>query len=294
LKNKNIFSLNEFDTGITTWVTHRIDTGNAEPVFERYRPTPYKYQEEVQKHLDALLDNGVIEPAGKSPWASNLVYVRKANGKLRICSDLRRVNRLVQNKSRWPINHVEESYAKLVGSKIRSVLDFSNAYYAIPLADESSKDKTTFHANGRLYRFIRVPFGECSIPQNFNRLMSLLVEGCEKFSFTFFDDLAIFSNTWEEHIYHLKRIFQRIQASGLKLSFVKCKFGLPASVAMPWLGSIIINDALHVDSKKVEAIQQIKPCKNIKEVQQFLGAALYLRKHVKHFSTMAAPLYDLT
>jgi transposase InsO family protein len=293
-KNKNIFSASDLDPGKTEWMTHKIDTGDHPPVFERYRPTPFKYQEEVQLQLDAMLKEGIIEPAHKSGWASNLVYARKPNGKLRICNDLRKVNALVQNRSRWPIHHIDESYAKLSGSKVRTILDFSNAYYAIPLADEASRDRTSFHANGRLYRFIRTPFGETSIPQAFNRLMSMIVDGCETFSFTFFDDLTVFSQTWDEHFEHLTKIFERIQLAGLKLRYDKCQFGMPASTPLPWLGSIVVNDELHVNPKRVESVQAITPPKTVKQVQRFLGAASYLRKHVNHFSTMAAPLYDLT
>ena len=66
-KYSHIFSKNELDPGLTTWMTHKIDTSDHEPVFEKYRPTPYKYQEEVKRHLDIMLESGVIEPASLSP-----------------------------------------------------------------------------------------------------------------------------------------------------------------------------------------------------------------------------------
>ena len=49
-----------------------------------------------------------------------------------------------------------------------------------------------------------------------------------------------------------------------------------------------------MDTKKIEAVVNWKPPKNVSEVRNFLGLAGYYRKFVEGFSKIAAPLTKLT
>ena len=76
LRNRQAFSESEYDLGLTDVVTHRIDTGSAKPVRQQLRRYPPAHVEAIASHVDNMLDHGIIEPAS-SPWASNIVLVRK-------------------------------------------------------------------------------------------------------------------------------------------------------------------------------------------------------------------------
>jgi len=76
------FSRGENDLGRTDVVVHGIDTGENRPVRQPLRRQPPAHQEAIKKQVSNMLEQGVIEPA-QSPWASNVVLVRKKDHSLR-------------------------------------------------------------------------------------------------------------------------------------------------------------------------------------------------------------------
>ena len=93
----DVFSRSEYDLGLTDIVTHSIDTGDAKPIRQPLRRYPPAHIEAISQHVDTMLQQGVIEPAS-SPWASNIVLVRKKDGSFRCCVDYRGVNSVTQKR----------------------------------------------------------------------------------------------------------------------------------------------------------------------------------------------------
>ncbi len=71
-----LFAVSDLDLGLLTAVTHRINTGAAGLVRQPVRRTPLGFQEEEERHLNAMLEAGVVTPSA-SEWASPVVLVRK-------------------------------------------------------------------------------------------------------------------------------------------------------------------------------------------------------------------------
>ena len=91
-ENEAIFLKGEYDIGRTPLVECRIDTGTHRPIRQPLRRQPFKYLETIDEQVSDMVDHGIIEPAA-SPWASNVVLVRKKDGSLRFCIDYRKLNR---------------------------------------------------------------------------------------------------------------------------------------------------------------------------------------------------------
>ena len=72
----DVFSESENDLGLTDLVMHNIDIADAKPVRQQLRRHPPAHRDAISQQVDDYLKQGVIEPAS-SPWASNLVLVRK-------------------------------------------------------------------------------------------------------------------------------------------------------------------------------------------------------------------------
>jgi len=140
-ENEAIFSKGEYDIGRTPLVEYRIDTVEHRPIRQPLRRHPFKHLETIDKQVTEMEEHGIIEPTA-SPWASNVVLVRKKDGSLRFCIDYRQLNRITTQDS-YPLPLIDNCLNALQGSTWFSTLDLRAGYYIIPIA-ETDKDKTAF------------------------------------------------------------------------------------------------------------------------------------------------------
>ncbi|KAL1279257.1 hypothetical protein QQF64_025930 [Cirrhinus molitorella] len=101
------------------------------PVIQPLRRIPLALRDGVSTELKQLLDSGIIEPVDASPWVSNLVVAQKKSGALRVCVDLRAVNKAVI-PDRFPLPTSEELIAQFHGSTVFSKLDFRQGLLQVP------------------------------------------------------------------------------------------------------------------------------------------------------------------
>ncbi|VDI20549.1 Hypothetical predicted protein [Mytilus galloprovincialis] len=130
---QDVFAKGDMDLGLFKGEIkkHRIHTGDATPVKHRLRRTPLKFEGEEQKHLQDMLDKGVIQPS-ISDWAACPVLVRKKDGSIRYCLDYRGLNKAT-TKDLFPIAKIETCLDTLRGSqymstKLRHVLERFQQY----------------------------------------------------------------------------------------------------------------------------------------------------------------------
>ncbi|VDI64392.1 Hypothetical predicted protein [Mytilus galloprovincialis] len=116
---QDVFAKGDMDLGLFKGeIKHRIHTGDATPVKHRLRRTPLKFEGEEQKHLQDMLDKGVIQPS-ISDWAACPVLVRKKDGSIRYCLDYRGLNKAT-TKDLFPIAKIETCLDTLRGSQYMS------------------------------------------------------------------------------------------------------------------------------------------------------------------------------
>ena len=82
-----MFSKNDTYLGTFTDITHKIDMGEARPVYQKMRRTSASFEGEEKSYLEDLLKADVIEPL-KSEWASPPVLLHKKDGRVSNCIDL--------------------------------------------------------------------------------------------------------------------------------------------------------------------------------------------------------------
>nr|XP_054769454.1 uncharacterized protein LOC129277281 [Lytechinus pictus] len=91
VENADVFSIGPSDLGQTSFVQHSIDTGTAIPIRQAQRRHPMTQRKEIDEQVKNLLAQGLIEPV-TSPWASNIVLVKKKDGSHRLCVVYRQLN----------------------------------------------------------------------------------------------------------------------------------------------------------------------------------------------------------
>ena len=113
-RNADVFARNEYDLGRMHLTEHKIDVGENRPFREPLRRHPKAYLDEIDRQVNEMLENDIIEPAA-SPWASNIVLVVKKpevdsqgceKQAIRFCQDFRRLNLLTYRDS-YPLPRID-------------------------------------------------------------------------------------------------------------------------------------------------------------------------------------------
>ena len=285
----DIFSQHDLDLGHTKLAKHRIDLIDETPFKQRHRRIPPTMYDEVKNHLQQLLETGVIRKS-HSPWASNIVLVRKKCGALRIFIDYRQLNKRTIKDS-YALPRIEELLDCLSGSKYLSVLDMKSGYHQVEI-EEEHKPRTAFTVGPLgFWEMNYLAFGLCNAPSTYQMIMEeCLGDLNHKICLIYLDDLIIFSKTVEEHFERLEQVFQKIKEHNLKFTPKKCKF---FQEKVRYVGHIVSEARIEADPAKTEKVLNWPTPKNSDEVRQFLGFAGYYRKFVPGFSKIARPLNDL-
>ena len=122
------------------------------------------YREKVEKEIDRLLSDGIIEPVEYADWAAPVVAVLKSDRKsVRLCGDFRMTVNPVAKLHRHPIPK-SDLFATLQGGKTFTKLDLSQAYQQLPLHPESRK-YVVINTHKGLFQYTRLPFGISLAPR---------------------------------------------------------------------------------------------------------------------------------
>ena len=198
-----------------------------------------------------MLDIGAISKRN-SPWASAIVLVRKKDGSLRFCIDLRKLNARTVKDS-YSLPRIDESLDCLNGAVLFTSLDLKSGYWQVEM-DEESKQYTALTVGPLgFYQCDRMPFGLTNAPATFQRLMETCLGDLHlNWCIIYLDDVIIFSKTPKEHLECLRGVFEKLAQAGLKLKPKKCEF---FKTKLSYLGHIVSKDGIETDPKKIEAIK---------------------------------------
>ena len=130
------------------------------------RNVPLPLRDKVRDELNRMESVGVISRIEQSTqWCAGMVAILKKNGSVRICVDLKQLNKGVQREVH-PLPKVDETLAQLTGATVFSKLDANSGFWQIPLSPES-RPLTTFITPFGRFCFNKLPFGISSAPEHF-------------------------------------------------------------------------------------------------------------------------------
>ena len=222
--------------------------------------------QELQKQLQELQAAGFIEPA-TSEYGSGLLFVPKANGKLRLCVDYRPLNAITV-VDQYPLPRIEELIDQ-VGStaKFFSKLDLHSGFHQIRLKSEDVH-KTAFKTKYGTFQYRVMPFGLCNAPATFQRTMDLVFGSLRQFVGVYMDDVLVFSNTLDDHLDHLRIVYQRLSEEQLYANPEKCTFAQPEVANC---GIIVGSKRVRAHPEKLAIIQAWPQPREPVDVPSFLG-----------------------
>jgi hypothetical protein len=216
--------------------------------------------------------------------------VQKKDGTWRLCIDYRALNKITV-RNRYPFPWIDDLLDQLKGEKYFCKIDLKSGYHQVPI-EPSDVWKTAFKSKEGLFEWLVMPFGLTNAPATFMRLMDdILRPFTNSFVVVYLDDILIFSQTWEEHLHHIRQVLQTLRQHKLCANLEKCTFGI---TQVQYLGYIIDERGVHVDPAKIQVIRDWPAPTTLTELRSFLGLANFYHRFVLGFSHITWPLSQVT
>ena len=158
--NKDVFAWKHDDMGgiDPTIITHRLNASPSfKPVKQKRRSFVPEGQKAINKEVDKLLQAGAIREVEYPEWLANVVLVKKANGKWRLCIDFTNINKACPKDS-FPLPRIDLIVDATAGHELLSFMDAFSGYNQISM-DPDDQEKTSFVTAQGTYCYHVMPFG---------------------------------------------------------------------------------------------------------------------------------------
>lgn len=252
---------------------------NVRPISQPYRRVPIPLMKLIDKKLNDLENLDIIERVdAPSKWVSPIVPDLKNNSEVRICLDMRMVNKAV-TRIKHPLPTMDQLLPELNKCALFSRLDITNAFHQLEL-HPNSRSLTTFITHRGLYRYKRLVFGISCAPEIFQKTMEQILCGCEGV-FNFIDDIIIFAPD---------KVLDVLKNNDILLNKQKCLFLVSQ---LEFLGNLLTEAGIKPSPEKVAAIKKFRAPESLEELRSFLGLVTFHSKFIPDFSTMTELLWEI-
>lgn len=270
----------------------RLSSENVNPVHLPPFRMPIAQQQLLKREIDRLLEAGIIVPS-ESPWAARTFVVPKRNGELRVVTDYRPLNDLLERVS-IPVPLISDILDALSFDSAAlcflDLFDLKGAYWQIPLA-LSSQAMTAFTTPFGHFEYTRMPMGVSSAPGLFNQVIRSVFADLP-WVVTYFDDVYKGAGDLPTCRSRTRQFLQRCREKGLIVGVKKSQFAQKWIVA---LGYRISSAGLEPDPERVESLLRVGAVapRSVRQLQRLLGMVQYYSRFIPHMAQVCVPLYAL-
>ena len=200
--------------------------------------------------VNKLLVANFIREVHYPEWLANVVMVKKANGKWRMCVDFTDLNQACP-KDNFPLPRIDQLVDSTVGHKLLTFMDTFSGYNQIQMA-EKDQEKTAFITSQRLYCYWVMPIGLKNAGATYQRLVNQMFEKqIERNVEVYVDDMLVKSKEEEDHLDDLKETFNALRQYSMKLNPSKCAFRVSSG---KFLRFMVSQRGIEANPEKVKAI----------------------------------------
>lgn len=263
----------------------------AKPIALPLRSTGPAQAELQRRFVDKYLKLGFIRDS-KSSFASQLFFVPKKDKaiKERPVVDYRLLNDATI-KEKYLIPGIDALQQRLKGAKFFTKMDAWMGFFGVRIK-EGDEYKSAFRTMYGLFEWLVMPMGMTNAPGRYQRIMNkALAELIDKCCIVYLDDVLVYSKTMEQHRKDVRAVLALLRKEELHLNLAKCEFDQDQVV---FCGHMVTAEGIRMDPEKAKAIKEWQPPNNIKEIQSFLGTTNYIRRFIKGYSGITAPISELT
>ncbi len=265
------------------------------PVSMPVHRVPVSKRQKEKETLDRYEKAGIlVKVTEPTAWCSNEL-IRETPKKFRVCIDpSQTINKAIRRPVRQ-LPTLNEQLHRLCNAKCFSLVDAKEGFLQCPL-DEASSYMTTMHTSYGRYRWLRLPFGISSAPEEFQQRLLSALEGLDGI-ICIADDILVYGegNTKEQaqidHDRRLIALMERCLLKNIKLNPDKLRFKLPE---VKFMGHIITDAGMKPDPDKVDAITKMPTPENRADLLRIIGMLNYLSPFCQNLSSVIQPLRALT
>ena len=244
-------------------ITHRLNVyPSFKPVRQKNRVFALERDNAIKEEVQKLTLAKFIREVYYLDWLANVVMGKKANGKWRMCVDFTDLNKACPKDS-YPLPRIDQLVDSTAGHKLLSFMDAFSGYNQIRM-DETDQEKTSFVTNQGLFCYKVMPFGLKNVGATYQRLVNHMFhpqigQNVE----VYVDDMLVKSQDEEIHLDDLQETFDTLRQYNIKLNPNKCAFGVSSG---KFLGFMVSHRGIEANPDKIQAILDMKPPQNVKEV----------------------------
>ena len=204
------------------------------------------------------------------------------------------LNRAIK-RPKYQMPTVDEVLPKLAKAKVFTVLDAKDGFYQVKLDKESSLVTTFWTPFGR-YRYLRMPQGISSAPEEYQRRQNEALAGLNGVE-VIADDILCYGSgetmedALKDHDSNLLNLLDRARSMNFKLNKKKLRLRLDQ---VTYMGHSFTSEGLRPIPMKVEAIVSMPRPDDKRAVQRLLGCVNYLTRFMPTISELSEPLRKLT
>ncbi|XP_015962573.1 uncharacterized protein LOC107486538 [Arachis duranensis] len=202
---------------------HLAVRAEAKPVAQRRRKMSQERAEEVARKMASLLEVGFIRELDYATWLSNIVLVKKANGRWRMCVGYSDLNKTCPKDS-FPLPNIDALVDAATRYRYLCFMDAYSGYNQIPM-HRPDEEKTSFITPGGTYCYKVMPFGLKDAGATYQRLMNKIFNGLiGKTVEVYVNDILVKTTRAEDLIGDLENVFTSLRRHDMRLNPLKCAF----------------------------------------------------------------------
>ena len=248
----------------------------------------------VKQEIAKLQKADFIREVHYPDWLSNVVMVKKASGKWRMCINFIDLNRACP-KDNFSLPSIDRLVDASVGHYVLSFMDAFSRYNQI-MMDPSDQEKTAFITEEGLYCYKVMPFGLKNASATYQRLVNkVFADKIDRSMEIYVDDMLVKNSTTKQHIKDLVDTFASLRLYNMRLNPKKCTFGVEAG---KFLGFMVFQRGIKINPEKIQAILEMTSPKmtspkSVKDIQRLAGRMAALNRFISRSADKCLPFFKL-
>jgi ribonuclease HI len=269
-------------------ICHKLNVNpSILPIKQKRRVFAPDRNQAISDEVEKLLTAGFIREVFYPDWLANVVMVKKANGKWRMCVDFTDLNKACPKDS-FPLPRIDQLVDSTAGHRLLTIMDAFSGYNQI-MMDDADQEKTSFITSKGLFCYKVMPFGLKNAGATYQRLMNRMFHHqIGRNVEVYVDDMLVKTKDEIKHLEDLKETFETLRRYRMKLNPNKCVFGV---LSGKFLGFMVSQRGIEANPDKIKAVLEMTPPRSTKEVQSLTGRVAALNCFVSRATGKCLPFF---